>query len=75
VPDIRFFKLPPLICNVPLKFLCLNSKIILNYHFNFEFSSSCFKRILICSVWIKIWRELFYLHHEGRLCCSRCLHD
>ncbi len=23
----------------------------------------------------KIWRVLLYLHHEGRLCCFRCLYD
>ncbi len=33
------------------------------------------KRILICSSAFKIWRKLLYLHHEGRLCCCRRVHD
>jgi hypothetical protein len=33
---INFFETVSLICNGPLKFLCLGSKIIQNYHFNFQ---------------------------------------
>ncbi len=64
-----------LICKGPVKFLCLASKIIQNYHFSFEYAKSYSKRILICSMGIQIWRELLYLHHEGQLCCSRRLYD
>ncbi len=35
-PDIKSFLTVSLICNGPVKFLCLGPKIILNYHFNFE---------------------------------------
>jgi hypothetical protein len=58
-----------LIFNGPLKFLCLGSKIIQNYHFHFKCAMSCSKRILVCSM-----REQLYFHHKGQLCSSMRLH-
>ncbi len=74
-PDITFFLTVSLICNGPLKFLCLGSKIIQNYHFHFKCAMSCSKRILICSIHIINMREQLYFHHKGQLCSSMRLHD
>jgi hypothetical protein len=64
-----------LICNGPLKFLCLGSKIIQNYHFHFKCAMSCSKRILICSMRILNMQEKLYFHHKVQLCSSMRLCD
>jgi hypothetical protein len=74
-PEIIFFLTVPLICNGPLKFLCLGSKILQDYHFHFKCAMSCFKRILICSMRILNMQEQLYFHHKGQLCSSMRLHD
>ncbi len=74
-PDIKIFLTVTLICNGPLKFLCLGSKIIQNHHFHFKCAMSCSKRILICSTHILNMREQLYFHHKGQLCSSMHLHD
>ncbi len=50
---LNLFLIVSLICNGPVKFLCLGSEIILNYYFNFECAQSCSKHILICSMRIQ----------------------
>jgi hypothetical protein len=55
--------------------LILDSKIIQNYHFNFECAKSSSKRILICSIGIQNMMGAALFHHEGWMCCSRCLYD
>jgi hypothetical protein len=52
-----------LICNGPLKFVCLGFKIIQNYPYLINVHS---KYGGSCSI---------YVHREGWLCCSRRLHD
>jgi hypothetical protein len=69
-PDIKIFLTVSLICNGPLKFLCLGSKIIQNYNFHFKCAMSSSKRILICSMRILNMREQLYFQHKVKLCSS-----
>jgi hypothetical protein len=75
LPDIDFCKTVSLICNGPLKFLWLGSKIIQVILLILNALRTTLSVFSSAHRAFKIWRELLYLHHEGRLCCSKCPHD